>query len=119
MTDDKKSIPDAGRVDESLKPGKVESVKAGPPPVCRVSTSPAEVETTRGEDVSRVATSPAAGRPIRRVRRSPRIRMLLFRPRIMRRSQTTQKVGYDSQYGRSSPHRKEHAFYRRSEWRTF
>lgn len=31
MADDKKSIPDAGKVDEPPKPGKVEPVKAGSP----------------------------------------------------------------------------------------
>ena len=31
MADDKKNIPDTGKVDEYLKPGMVESVKADPP----------------------------------------------------------------------------------------
>ena len=31
MADDKKNIPDAGKVDDPPKPGKVEPVKADPP----------------------------------------------------------------------------------------
>lgn len=60
MTDDKKSIPDAGRVDESLKPGKVESVKAGPP-LCAGSAHPRPRWKLPGERMY-----PGWQRPLRR-----------------------------------------------------
>ena len=42
MADDKKNIPDAGKVDEPSKPGKVEPAKAAPP--VQVQSAPAKAE---------------------------------------------------------------------------
>ena len=58
MADDKKNIPDAGKVDEPPKPGKVEPVKADPP----VQDQPAQAkaESPVLEDASKVVASPTA-----------------------------------------------------------
>ena len=48
MTDDKKSIPDAGKVDEPPKPGKVEPAKAAPP--VQVQSAPAKAEAPKDKD---------------------------------------------------------------------
>lgn len=45
MADDKKNIPDAGKVDEPSKPGKVEPAKAAPP--VQVQSAPAKAEAPK------------------------------------------------------------------------
>ena len=61
MADDKKSIPDAGKVDEPPKPGKVEPVKAGSP--VQDQPAPAKAEAPVTEDVSKMVKPPAAEQP--------------------------------------------------------
>ena len=58
MADDKKNIPDAGKVDEPPKPGKVEPAKAAPP--VQDQHTPAKAEAPVIEDASKVVTPPAA-----------------------------------------------------------
>ena len=48
MADDKKNIPDAGKVDEHPKPGKVEPVKADPP--VQDQPAPAKAEAPKDKD---------------------------------------------------------------------
>lgn len=48
MADDKKNIPDTGKVDEYLKPGMVESVKADPP--VQDQPTPAKAEALKEKD---------------------------------------------------------------------
>ncbi len=52
MADDKKNIPDAGKVDEPPKPGKVEPVKTAP--TVQDQTAPAKAEAPVVEDASPV-----------------------------------------------------------------
>ncbi len=59
MADDKKNIPDAGKVDEPPKPGKVEPVKADFP--VQDQPAPAKAEAPVVEDASPVVTPPLAG----------------------------------------------------------
>ena len=54
MADDKKNIPDAGKVDEHSKPGKVEPVKADPP--VQDHSAPAKAEAPVIEGVSETVT---------------------------------------------------------------
>lgn len=61
MADDKKNIPDAGKVDESPKLGKIEPAKADPPVQDR--PAPAKEEAPVIEDASKVVTPPAAEQP--------------------------------------------------------
>lgn len=62
MADDKKNIPDAGKVDEPPKPGKVEPVKADPP--VQDQPAPAKADASVVEGASKVATPPAAEQPV-------------------------------------------------------
>lgn len=61
MADDKKNIPDAGKVDEPPTPGKVESVKADPP--VQDQPAPAKAEAPVVEGASKMVTPPAAEQP--------------------------------------------------------
>ena len=61
MADDKKNIPDTGKVDESPKPGKVEPVKADSP--AQDQHTPAKTETPVVEGATTVITPPAAEQP--------------------------------------------------------
>lgn len=61
MADDKKNIPDAGKVDEPHKPGKVEPAKATPP--VQDQPDPTKTEAPVVEDASPVVTPPAAEQP--------------------------------------------------------
>ena len=61
MADDKKNIPDTGKVDESPKPGKVEPVKADSP--AQDQHAPAKTETPVVEGATTVITPPAAEQP--------------------------------------------------------
>ena len=61
MADDKKNIPDAGKVDEPPKPGKVEAVKTDPP--VQDQPAPAKAVAPVVEDVPKVVTPPAAEQP--------------------------------------------------------
>ena len=61
MADDKKNIPDAGKVDEPPKPGKVEPAKAVPP--AQDQPAPAKAEAPVTEGASKVVTPPAAEQP--------------------------------------------------------
>lgn len=61
MADDKKNIPDAGKVDEHPKPGKVEPVKADPP--VQDQPAPAKADASVVEGASKVATPPTAEQP--------------------------------------------------------
>ena len=58
MADDKKNIPDAGKVDEPPKPGKVEPAKAAPP--VQDQPAPAKAESPVIEDASKVVAPPTA-----------------------------------------------------------
>ena len=58
MADDKKNIPDAGKVDEPPKPGKVEPVKTDIP--VQNQPAPANAEAPMIEDASKVVTPIAA-----------------------------------------------------------
>ncbi len=58
MADDKKNIPDAGKVDEPPKPGKVEPAKADFP--VQNPPAPAKAEAPVIEDASKVVTPPTA-----------------------------------------------------------
>ena len=49
MADDKKNIPDAGKVDEPPKPGKVEPAKAAPP--VQDQTAPAKADASVVEEM--------------------------------------------------------------------
>ena len=62
MDDDKKSIPDAGKVNEPPKPGKVEPVKADSP--VHNQPAPAKTEAPVTEDASKVVTPPTAEKPV-------------------------------------------------------
>ena len=61
MADDKKNIPDAGKVDELPKPGKTEPVKTAP--TVQDQTAPAKTETPVVEGATTVITPPAAEQP--------------------------------------------------------
>ena len=61
MADDKKNIPDAGKVDEPPKLGKVEPVKADSP--VQDQPAPAKAEAPVTEDVSKVVASPTVEQP--------------------------------------------------------
>lgn len=61
MADDKKSIPDAGKMDEPHKPGKVEPVKTDTP--VQNQPVPANAEAPMIEDASKVVTPLAAEQP--------------------------------------------------------
>ena len=52
MADDKKNIPDAGKVDESPKPGKVEPVKADPPVQDQPAPAKADASVVEGASIS-------------------------------------------------------------------
>lgn len=58
MADDKKNIPDAGKVDDSPKPGTVEPAKTDSP--VQDQPAPAKAEAPVIEDASKVVTPPAA-----------------------------------------------------------
>ncbi len=61
MADDKKNIPDAGKVDEPPKPGKVEPVKADSS--VQDQPAPAKADASVVEGASKVATPPTAEQP--------------------------------------------------------
>lgn len=62
MADDKKNIPDAGKVDEPPKPGKVEPVKVSSPVQDQPASAKAEAPVI--EDASKVVTPPATEKPV-------------------------------------------------------
>ena len=62
MADDKKNIPDTGKVDEPPKPGKVEPVKANS--LVQDQPAPAKAEAPVTEDASKVVTPPTAEKPV-------------------------------------------------------
>ena len=64
MADDKKNIPDAGKVDEPPKPGKVEPIKADS--TVQDQPAPAKAEAPVIEDASKVVTPLAAEKPVER-----------------------------------------------------
>ena len=70
MADDKKNIPDAGKVDEPPKPGKVEPAKAVPP--VQDQPAPAKAESPVIEDASKVVASPTAEQPAPAVKEAPK-----------------------------------------------
>ncbi|MGO5097077.1 hypothetical protein ACTQ34_14850 [Agathobaculum sp. LCP25S3_E8] len=61
MADDKKNIPDAGKVDDSPKQGKIEPAKAAPP--AQDQPAPAKAEAPVIEDASKVVKPPTAEQP--------------------------------------------------------
>lgn len=61
MADDKKNIPDVGKVDNPPEPGKVEPVKAAPP--VQDQPAPAKADASVVEGAPKVATPPAAEQP--------------------------------------------------------
>ena len=62
MADAKKNSPDAGKVDEPPKPGKVEPVKADSP--VQDQPAPARAEAPVPEDASKVVTPPTAEKTV-------------------------------------------------------
>ena len=70
MADDKKSIPDAGKVDEPPKPGKVEPAKTAPP--VQDQLSPAKTEAPEVEGAPKVVTPPAAEQPASAGKEAPK-----------------------------------------------
>ena len=62
MADDKKNIPDTGKVDEPPKPGRVEPVKADPPVQDQPASAKAKAPVT--EDASKVVTPPTMEKPV-------------------------------------------------------
>ena len=62
MADDKKNIPDAGKVDEPPKPGKVEPVKADSP--VQDQPAPAKADASVVEGASKMATTTTAEQPV-------------------------------------------------------
>ena len=62
MADDKKNIPNAGKVDDPPKPGKVEPVKADSP--VQDQPTPARAEAPVTEDASKVVTPLTAEKPV-------------------------------------------------------
>lgn len=62
MADDKKSVPDAGKVDDPPKPGKVEPVKTAPP--VQDQLAPAKTVAPEVEGAPKVVTPPAAEKPV-------------------------------------------------------
>jgi len=62
VADDKKNIPDAGKVDEPPKPGKVEPVKADSQVQDQPAPDKAEAPVTEG--ASKVVTPPTAEKPV-------------------------------------------------------
>ena len=94
MADDKKSIPDAGKVDDPTKAGKVEPDKAAPS--VQDQPAPAKAEVPVIEDASKVVKPPAAEKPnegktisgpaVEQSGRLPKKRTLLLRLRGVRRS---------------------------------
>ena len=66
MAEDKKNIPDAGRVDEPPKPGKVEPVKADSP--VQDQPTPAKAEAPKEKD----APAKEGCRSLARTRSRPR-----------------------------------------------
>ena len=61
MADDKKNIPDAGKVDDPPKPGKVEPVKADSP--VQDQPAPAKADASVVEGAPKVATPSTAEQP--------------------------------------------------------
>ena len=61
MADDKKNIPDAGKVGNPPKPGKNEPVKADPP--VQDQSAPAKAEAPVVEGASKVVTPPVVEQP--------------------------------------------------------
>ena len=61
MADDKKNIPDAGKVDEPPKPGKVDPAKAAPP--VQDQPAPVKAESPVIEDASKVVAPLTAEQP--------------------------------------------------------
>lgn len=70
MADDKKNIPDAGKVDEPPKPGNVEPVKADPP--VQDQPTPANAESPVMEDDSKVVASSTAEQPASAGKEAPK-----------------------------------------------
>lgn len=64
MADDKKNIPNAGKVDDPPKPGKVEPDKVASP--VKDQPAPARAEAPVIEDASKVVTPLAAEKPVER-----------------------------------------------------
>lgn len=62
MADDKKNIPDAGKIGDPPKPGKVEPVKTDSPVQNQPAPDKAEAPVT--EDVSKVVTPPTAEKTV-------------------------------------------------------
>ena len=60
MADDKKSIPDAEKVDESPKPGKVEPAKTAPP--VQDQPTPAKAEAPKEKDAPSMEGTPQPGK---------------------------------------------------------
>ena len=70
MADDKKSIPDAGKVDEPPKPGKLEPAKAVPP--VQDQPAPAKVEAPVVEGSPKVVPPPGAEQPAPASKEAPK-----------------------------------------------
>lgn len=70
MADDKKNIPDTGKVDDPPKPGKVEPVKADSP--VQDQPAPAKAKASVIEDASKVVTPPTADQPAPASKEAPK-----------------------------------------------
>lgn len=73
MADDKKSIPDAGKVDNLPEPGKVEPAKAAPP----VQDQPAPAKTEAPE----VKGAPQPGKDEKQLSFTPAVEISFIRPK--------------------------------------
>lgn len=72
MADNKKNIPDTGKMYEPPKTGKVEPVKADSP--VQDQPTPAKAEAPVVEDASKMVTPLRRSSQLRRVRRLPKTR---------------------------------------------
>ena len=70
MADDKKSIPDTGKVNEPTEAGKVEPAKADPP--VQDQPAPAKADASVVEGAFKVATPPTAEQPAPAVKAAPK-----------------------------------------------
>ena len=115
MADDKKNIPDAGKVDEPPKPGKVEPVKAAPP--VQDQPAPAKAEAPVVEDASPVVTPPpAAEQPAPAGKEAPKDKDAPAPSKEGIAAGQGREADHDPRHGRSCPRWKGGGFYRCPGW---
>ena len=101
MADDKKNIPNAGKVAEPTKPGKTEPIKDDPP--VQDQHAPAKTEAPVIEDVSKVITPPAAEQPAPADREAPKTRLIQLRKKRGHRIRARTRSKPRSPAGKISP----------------